>query len=94
MDRFQESQNIIEDVQVLGGGLGPHAAIIIAGHVRLHQPSSYKLATQAEPLNQAPMYLRPTGTLVMVSVPRDAFLHFPVEVIIGKVGHSSLSTKC
>ncbi|KAF9266012.1 GroES-like protein [Marasmius fiardii PR-910] len=68
---FMESKDLIEEVQRMTGGLGPHAAVIAVG--------------SATPFNQALMYLRPSGTLVCVGVPSaGAMLNVPLNMFVPK----------
>lgn len=98
---FKESgEDIIKDIQTATNG-GPQAALVLAGTVRPFQ-SSIKCTTrhltldlhQALPFNQAVMYLRPTGTLVVVGMPGGgAQLTIPIPLIVGKVSpHRTLPT--
>ncbi|THU98684.1 NAD(P)-binding protein [Dendrothele bispora CBS 962.96] len=68
---FMESPDIIKDVQAAADGLGPHAAIVAAGHPL--------------PFNQALSYLRSTGTLVAAGMPGgEAMLNVSIALIIAK----------
>lgn len=87
---FRESQNLVQDVMVAAGGKGPHAAIVVSGVVRLLAmpvPFSITLTlVQAEPFNQAIMYLRANGTLVAVGM-GNCVLEAPIPIVIAKVCH-------
>ncbi|KAE9392962.1 GroES-like protein [Gymnopus androsaceus JB14] len=68
---FKVSTDLVKDVQIASEGLGPHAAVITAGHPL--------------PFNQALLYLRPTGTLVAAGMPGgEAMLNVPIGLIIAK----------
>ncbi|KAF9024199.1 GroES-like protein [Hymenopellis radicata] len=68
---FATSTNVVQDVIDAAQGLGPHAAVIAAG--------------QAEPLNQALLYLRKTGTLVTVGMASStATVSLPHNLMIPK----------
>ncbi|KAF5370380.1 hypothetical protein D9758_006893 [Tetrapyrgos nigripes] len=68
---FMESDDVIRDVKETTGGLGPHAAVVAAGH--------------AMPFNQALRYLRAAGTLVAVGVPAGAaMLNVPIGLLVPK----------
>jgi len=57
---FKESKDMVEDIKKASGGLGPHAAIVASG--------------SGEAYEQALDFLRPSGTLVPVGLPRDAYI--------------------
>ncbi|KAF9061670.1 hypothetical protein BDP27DRAFT_1337764 [Rhodocollybia butyracea] len=68
---FKESTDLVKDVQAASDGIGPHAAVITAGHPL--------------PFNQALLYLRPTGTLVAAGMPGgEAMMNIPIGLLIGK----------
>jgi len=68
---FRESADVINDVRAAADGLGPEAAIIVAGDAR--------------PYNQALMYLRSKGTLVCLGLPGgSAQLNVPLSLFIAK----------
>ncbi|KAF5345065.1 hypothetical protein D9758_010411 [Tetrapyrgos nigripes] len=68
---FIVSTDLVKDVQIAADGLGPHVAVITAGH--------------ALPFNQALQYLRPTGTLVAAGMPGgEAMLNVPIGLLIAK----------
>jgi len=68
---FRESQDLVKDVQAATDGLGPEAALIVAGEIT--------------PFNQAIMYLRRKGTLVCVGMPAgNALLNIPVALLVAK----------
>ncbi|KAK7036067.1 mannitol-1-phosphate dehydrogenase [Favolaschia claudopus] len=68
---FKTSTDLIADVKNAADGKGPHAAIIVAAI--------------PGPIDQALMYLRPTGTLVSVGIPsgRTSF-SVPIGLFINK----------
>ncbi|KAH7910219.1 chaperonin 10-like protein [Hygrophoropsis aurantiaca] len=67
---FKESgENLVRDVIAATDG-GPHVALVAAG--------------AALPYNQAPYYLRPTGTLVAVGLPAGAPFEVPFGVLVGR----------
>lgn len=68
---FRESKDLVKDVQAATDGLGPEAALIVAGEIT--------------PFNQAIMYLRRKGTLVCVGMPAgNALLNIPVALLVAK----------
>ncbi|KAJ7601010.1 hypothetical protein C8J56DRAFT_23893 [Mycena floridula] len=68
---FMKSKDLIQDVKLAAGGLGPHAAVIATGN--------------EAPFNQALMYLRPAGTLVAVGMPPvGACINVPINLLIAK----------
>jgi threonine dehydrogenase-like Zn-dependent dehydrogenase len=87
---FRESQDLVKDVQAATDGLGPEAALIVAGEVKcfnhIYFFLKYLLEIQITPFNQAIMYLRRKGTLVCVGMPAgNALLNVPVALLIAKV---------
>ncbi|KAJ6587715.1 chaperonin 10-like protein [Mycena sp. CBHHK59/15] len=68
---FKQSADLVKDVKEATGGLGPHAAVVVA--------------SSPGPLDQAVMYLRPRGTLVAVGLPSGpAFLKVHIGLLIAK----------
>ncbi|KAF7777905.1 hypothetical protein Agabi119p4_3977 [Agaricus bisporus var. burnettii] len=68
---FKESKDLVADVQLASGGLGPHAAVIATGN--------------PQPFFQAALYLRPTGTIMCIGVPAGlAPLAVPIALIVLK----------
>ncbi|KAJ7232046.1 chaperonin 10-like protein [Mycena haematopus] len=68
---FKTSTNLVQDVKDAADGVGPHAAVVVSSN--------------PGPLDQAVMYLRPTGTLVAVGIPSGlAMLKVPIGVLVSK----------
>ncbi|KAF7353950.1 Mannitol-1-phosphate dehydrogenase [Mycena venus] len=68
---FKTSTNLIQDVKEAADGKGPHAAVVVSSN--------------AGPLDQAVMYLRPKGTLVAVGIPSGAAMFtVPIGLLIAK----------
>ena len=81
--------------------MGPKAAIVTAGDVRL-LPSETMLVhvfmrgvpAQIRPVNQAVMYLGPTGTLVCLGMPGGGpIINVPLGLLIAKVSSLFLSRR-
>ncbi|KAJ7097084.1 hypothetical protein B0H15DRAFT_31408 [Mycena belliarum] len=68
---FKTSADIVKDVKEATGGLGPHAAVVVASN--------------PGPIDQAVMYLRPRGTLIAVGLPSGGVTFtVPVGLLITK----------
>lgn len=61
---FTTSKDVVTDVKAVSGGLGPHAALLLAANER--------------PFQQASEYVRSKGTIVCVGLPANAFIKSPV----------------
>ena len=67
---YRESKDVVADVVAATDG-GAHAAVVIAG--------------SRSAFDQAAGYLRNTGTLVVVGLPKDGMLSVPTVLLAGKV---------
>ncbi|KAJ6566990.1 chaperonin 10-like protein [Mycena capillaripes] len=68
---FKTSSDLIKDVKDAADGIGPHAAIVVSSN--------------PGPVDQAVMYLRPKGTVVVVGLPSGpAKLTVPIGLMIAK----------
>ncbi|KAJ7100487.1 chaperonin 10-like protein [Mycena epipterygia] len=68
---FKTSTDLVKDVKEATGGLGPHAAVVVASN--------------PAPMNQAAMYLRSKGTLVAVGIPSgNAVLTVRIGLLVAK----------
>ncbi|KAJ7732584.1 chaperonin 10-like protein [Mycena maculata] len=77
---FRTTTDLVKEVKDATGGVGPHAAVVVASN--------------PGPLDQAVQYLRPRGTLVAVGLPSGlAVLTVPIGVLVGKVDELVASAK-
>jgi len=88
---FAATKDLVADVKAAAGGLGPHAAIIVAGRLptpsviqKKHHLLTYPIDNE-KCFAQATEYVRPRGTVVCVSLPRGARASVDVFSMVTKM---------